>query len=106
MAVTAGQSISAADITAGNLLFTPAAEANGTGYASFTFQVQDNGGTANGGANTDPAARTMTIDVSAVNDAPTASIAAGSYSATEQVEPGACRARGCRLATWMRAVPV
>ena len=84
VAVTAGQSITAADLAAGNLQFTPAAQANGTSYASFTFQVQDDGGTANSGANTDPVARTMTIDVSAVNDAPTASIAAGSYSATEQ----------------------
>ena len=30
-----------ADITAGRLVFTPAANANGAGYASFTFQVQD-----------------------------------------------------------------
>ncbi len=43
-----------ADITAGQLVFTPAANANGTGYASFTFQVQDDGGTANGGVDLDP----------------------------------------------------
>ena len=85
VAVTAGQSIAAADITAGLLQFTPAAQATGAGYAGFTFQVQDDGGIANGGVDTDPVIRTMTIDVSAVNDAPTAVIAAGSYSATEQV---------------------
>ena len=51
-------------------MFTPAANANGTGYASFTFQVQDNGGTANGGVDLDQTANTMTINVTAVNDAP------------------------------------
>ncbi len=40
--------------TAGQLVFTPAANANGAGYASFTFQVQDDGGTANGGVDLDP----------------------------------------------------
>ena len=48
----------AADITAGKLVFTPAANANGAGYASFTFQVQDDGGTANGGVDLDPSANT------------------------------------------------
>ena len=54
MAVTAGQFVSAADITAGLLMFTPAPGANGAAYASFTFQVQDDGGTANGGVDLDP----------------------------------------------------
>ncbi|APW36294.1 hypothetical protein RD110_02935 [Rhodoferax koreense] len=72
-AVTAGQTISLANITAGNLKFTPAANANGAGYASFTFQVQDDGGTANGGVDTDPTPRTMTVNVTSVNDAPTGS---------------------------------
>src|SRR5207248_2140851 len=39
IAVTAGQLVSVADINAGKLVFTPAANANGAGYASFTFQV-------------------------------------------------------------------
>src|SRR5207248_1397725 len=69
-AVAAGQSISAANIAAGNLKFTPAADANGAAYASFTFQVQDDGGTLNGGVDLDPVARTLTIDVAAVDDAP------------------------------------
>ncbi len=68
--VTAGQLVSASDIAAGKFLFNPAANANGAGYASFTFQVQDDGGTANGGVDTDPIARTMTVDVTAVDDAP------------------------------------
>ncbi|MGH6649418.1 MAG: hypothetical protein ACREB4_20980, partial [Aquabacterium sp.] len=40
------------------------------GYTSFTFQVQDNGGTAHGGVDQDTTPRTMTVDVTAVNDAP------------------------------------
>jgi hypothetical protein len=68
--VTAGQTITVADIAAGRLVFTPVANANGTPYASFTFQVQDSGGTTNGGVDLDPTARTMTINVTAVNDPP------------------------------------
>ncbi len=70
VAVTAGQSVGIADIAGGNLVFTPAANANGAGYASFTFQVRDDGGSASGGADLDLTARAMTIDVSSVNDAP------------------------------------
>ena len=54
----------------GLLQFAPAADANGAGYASFTFQVQDNGGTANGGVDLDPTPRTITVDVTPVKDAP------------------------------------
>ena len=38
-AVSAGDEISAANIT--NLVFRPAANANGSGYGSFTFSVND-----------------------------------------------------------------
>ena len=72
VAVTTGQTISAVDISNSLLRFTPAADANGTGYASFTCQVQDSGGTANGGVDLDPTPNTITIDVTAVNDAPVA----------------------------------
>jgi hypothetical protein len=41
VAVTAGQVISVADLSAGKLVFTPAANANGAGYASFGFKVSD-----------------------------------------------------------------
>jgi Ca2+-binding RTX toxin-like protein len=68
--VTAGQSISAADVGGGLLRFVPAAEGNGEGYGSFTFQVQDDGGTADGGVDLDQSANSFTIDVTAVNDAP------------------------------------
>ena len=69
-AVIAGQLVSLADINGGKLVFTPASDANGTGYATFGFQVQDDGSLANGGVNLDATARTMTVDVTAVNDAP------------------------------------
>ena len=63
VAVTAGQFISISDITNKKLVFTPATGATGTPYATFTFQVQDNGSTTNGGQNLDLIPRTMTINV-------------------------------------------
>jgi len=70
VAVTAGQHISVADINGGHLVFTPAANANGAHYAAFSFQVQDDGGTANGGVDADPSAHSLTFDVTPVNDPP------------------------------------
>jgi T1SS-143 domain-containing protein len=67
-AVTVGQEITAANIP--NLVFTPYPNESGTGYASFTFQVRDNGGTNNGGIDLDPTPNTITFNVAAVNDAP------------------------------------
>ncbi|MET0074000.1 MAG: Ig-like domain-containing protein [Candidatus Thiodiazotropha lotti] len=63
--VTLNQVITKADIDAGNLKFVPVADANGAGYDSFGFSVND--GTADSAAS-----YTMTVDVTAVNDAPTA----------------------------------
>jgi len=68
--VTAGQFVSATNIAAGLLRFTPALNANGSPLSSFTFQVRDDGGTASGGVDTDPVVRTFTINVTAVNDPP------------------------------------
>ncbi|MBL1264479.1 tandem-95 repeat protein [Methylomicrobium sp. RS1] len=51
----------------GTLTYTPAGNASGT--STFKVVVQDNGGTANGGADTS-AAQTFTITVNSVNDAP------------------------------------
>jgi len=68
--VTAGQVVPVASITAGNLKFHPDANENGSPYASFTFQVQDNGGTGYGGVDLDPTPNTMTINITPVNDAP------------------------------------
>jgi hypothetical protein len=68
--VNAGDSVLASDIAAGHLVFTPVLNASGSPLGSFTFQVQDNGGTANGGVDLDQSPNTLTINVSAVNDAP------------------------------------
>lgn len=83
-AVTAGQTISKASIDSGLLVFTPASNANGSSYAGFGFKVQDDGGIANGGSNTDPTANTITFTVAAVNDDPVARNDAANaiYSAT------------------------
>lgn len=62
----------------GTLSFTTAANAFGT--ATVTVQLHDNGGTANGGADTS-AAQSFTINVTSVNDAPAA--AADAYSTAE-----------------------
>jgi hypothetical protein len=62
--VAVGAAITLADINAGNLVFTAATDANGTGYSSFGFRVSD-------GAFFSDAAYTMTVDVTPVNDAPT-----------------------------------
>ncbi|MEY2617760.1 MAG: Hemolysin, plasmid, partial [Pseudomonadota bacterium] len=69
--------IEAADIA--KLQFTPAPNAHGSGYASFTFQVQDDGGTDRGGQNTS-AVYTLTINVTSVNDAPVNNSASESLS--------------------------
>ncbi|MBU3600727.1 hypothetical protein ICN28_09370, partial [Polynucleobacter sp. 30F-ANTBAC] len=64
--VTVGQVIPADDI--GDLVYAPVANENGTGYASFTFQVTDDGGTLNGGQDTDQIPNTITINITPVND--------------------------------------
>ncbi len=71
-ALTASSSISAADIAAGKLKFTPANNGTGTGYASVSFKVSD-------GSLLAASANTITIDVAAVNQPPV--LTAGSSSA-------------------------
>ena len=66
-AVTAGQFVTVTDITANKLTFEPLTDGSGSPYSSFTFQVQDDGGTDNGGVNLDQTANTLTIDVTRVN---------------------------------------
>ena len=63
-AVTADQVVSGADIDADKLVYNPPANANGDDYASFGFKVSD-------GTDESVSAYTMTIDVTAVNDAAT-----------------------------------
>ena len=64
--VIAGQIILQAQL--GNLVFTPAPNANGANYASFTFSVQDNLGAF------DTTPNTITLNVTPVNDAPVLSL--------------------------------
>ncbi|HEY2916105.1 MAG TPA: tandem-95 repeat protein [Candidatus Limnocylindrales bacterium] len=52
---------------AGKLTFTPAADASGVAHVA--FKIHDSGGTANGGVDTS-APQSVTITVTAVNDAP------------------------------------
>jgi Ca2+-binding RTX toxin-like protein len=67
VAVTvAGTFISAADINGSLLTFVPDAGESGVGYDSFTFQVRDNGGTANSGVDTDQTPNTITFNVDAL----------------------------------------
>jgi VCBS repeat-containing protein len=82
--IFAGATVSAADVADGGLKFVPNADANGAAAATISFKVQDNGGTANGGVDTDQTANTLTINITAQNDAPTAVITPISYTATEQ----------------------
>ena len=63
-AVTADAEVTKTQLDGGELEFTPAADENGAGYASFTFKVSD-------GTDESAATYTMTVDVTAVNDAPT-----------------------------------
>ncbi|MDT8421905.1 MAG: tandem-95 repeat protein, partial [Desulfuromonadales bacterium] len=66
--VVAGQSISIADINAGLLVYIPVPDHNGAAAASFTFQVCDDGGLANGGVDKDGTPNTITIDITPVAD--------------------------------------
>ena len=59
VAVTANDVVAVADLP--RLVFTPAANAHGAGYASFTFKVSD-------GVSESAAVNTLTMDVTAVND--------------------------------------
>jgi len=60
-------SVAPAVSASGTLSFTPAANANGVAHVA--FKIHDNGGTANGGVDTS-ASQSVTITVTAVNDAP------------------------------------
>jgi hypothetical protein len=65
-AIAAGTSVTAADIASGRLTFVPADDS--TAAASFTFQVQDSGGTTNGGIDLDPTANTASFTIVAGTD--------------------------------------
>jgi VCBS repeat-containing protein len=70
--VTSATLVTAAQLDAGLLQFMPAPNANGSAYATLTFRVSDDGGTANGGVDTDPTPNTITFDVTPVDEVPVA----------------------------------
>lgn len=72
--------VAASSIALGQFSFRPDADESGSPYATFPFQVQDDGGTANGGFDTDTAPRTMRVNVSSENDP--AEAADDSYTVT------------------------
>ena len=69
------KTVTKANLDANKLVYSPPADANGTDYASFTFKVND-------GYDDSAAAATMTVDVSAVNDAPVAATMIPDQTAT------------------------
>jgi len=72
IAVAKNDEIPLAVINAGGLQFTPAKDESGATYATFQFQVRDNGGTVGGGVDLGPLTpATLTLSVTAVNDPPT-----------------------------------
>ena len=77
--VTLNQDITKADLDAGNLTFAPAADANGAGYDSFDFSVSD-------GTTDSTVPYTMSIDVSARNDAPEVTAPGSTLNASEQAD--------------------
>ena len=76
-----GADVNALDICADvtKLTFSPASDANGMAYATFTFKVRDN----SGNIDLSTASYTMTINVTAVNDAPSFVIASNNVAVDE-----------------------
>ncbi len=72
--VVAGQIITTENLS--NLRFKPATNANGDAYASFTFKVSD-------GSNFSADTKTMTINVAALDDAPTLTLSPAGLSFSE-----------------------
>ena len=93
---SAGGFVSKTDIDAGKLVFHPNLNENGSPYSSFTFQVKDDGGTAFTGVDLDQSANTMTVNVTAANDAPVVDLNGGAagidYAATFTEDGGAVAA--------------
>jgi len=75
--VVANQVVSATDIQNGLFTYTPAPEGSGNDYASFTFQVIDDGSSTPPNDNEDDAADTFSFDVAAVNDPPAVDLDGG-----------------------------
>jgi hypothetical protein len=66
--VGSGQFVAAGELS--NLQYIPFANLNGLPLTGIYFEVQDSGGTANGGLDLDPTPNTITINITPVNDPP------------------------------------
>ncbi|RGE46916.1 tandem-95 repeat protein [Comamonas testosteroni] len=62
----AGKEIAVADL--GRLVFKPTSDLNGNGVGAFTFQVKDDGGTANNGVDTDQSPNRFDFNITPVTD--------------------------------------
>lgn len=85
VAVTAGDMIAVASLS--SLVFTPAANATGSNYASFTFQVIDDGNQLNGGIRMDQTPNTLTFNVNGIDDAPNITVNNGLAVAGSSTTP-------------------
>ncbi|MES3003128.1 MAG: VCBS domain-containing protein, partial [Pseudomonadota bacterium] len=73
-ALVAGTFVTAAQISDGMLIYSPADNVFGNaGDTSFTFAVRDDGATGGGNVNQDPTPNTMTVDMSSTNFTDTSS---------------------------------
>ncbi|MCB9875897.1 MAG: tandem-95 repeat protein, partial [Planctomycetaceae bacterium] len=79
--VVVGDEIAVADLS--RLTFRPAQDRNGSPYASFTFQVRDNGGTLNNGVNLDATPNTITFNVTPLNDTPLVTLVNSQFTLSE-----------------------
>ncbi len=68
--VAAGDSIPVTALDNNNVVFHPNINEFGASYATLMFQVIDDGGTTNGGVNTDATPRSLIFNVAPLNDAP------------------------------------
>ena len=68
VAVGVGSLISVNDLNNHVVIYTPPSNKSGANFAGFTFQVQDDGLTANSGIDLDSAVHAMSISVNSVND--------------------------------------
>ncbi|HEX8582890.1 MAG TPA: hypothetical protein VF680_00585 [Allosphingosinicella sp.] len=69
IAIDAGAAITKAQLDASQFTYEPGVGSGGTA-PTFTFQVQDDGGTANGGVDVDPTPNTFTLSIPAVGATP------------------------------------
>ncbi|MCP2040408.1 CshA-type fibril repeat protein [Neisseria sp. HSC-16F19] len=81
-ALTAETRVSVADIEAGKLVYR-APSGTTASTPSINFQVVDNGGTANGGKDTDETPNTLRFSVSAANQPPVNTLPATGYTTPE-----------------------